>query len=86
MIIKMQQLQPNKWAVYELNEKDRTINLIDKLDGSINEIGQKIAKEKKQKVMLMPGWEPNFYHGKPRFWQFNFFCNPSVACGKGGIL
>lgn len=82
MIIKMQQVQPNKWAVYEFNERDRTINLLDKLDGSIEEIGRKLAKEKQEKIMLMPGWEPNFYHGKPRFWRFDLFANT----GKGGIL
>jgi hypothetical protein len=82
MIIKLQQLQPNKWAVYEFNERDRTINLIEKLDGSIDEIGQKLAKERQQKIMLMPGWEPKFYCGKPRFWLFDLFRN----AGNGGIL
>jgi hypothetical protein len=82
MIIKMQRVQSNKWAVYEYNERDRTINLFDKLDGSIEEIGRRLALEKKEKIVLMPGWEPNFYHGKPRFWKFNLF----IGVSKGGIL
>jgi hypothetical protein len=35
--------------------------------------------------MLMPGWEPRFYHGKPRFWLFSLF-GKTVNTGKGGIL